>query len=137
MMKFFVDMIPPTKTAQQQKHGVVNGRLFVYKPKELKAAQELLTLRFKPYRPKEPYTCGVRLLVRWQFPRGRRKPGYRITRPDTDNLQKMLKDAMTKVGFWKDDALVAVEHVEKLWSDRPGIYVEIEGLEESESDQNI
>lgn len=44
---------------------------------------------------------------------------------------------MTKVGFWKDDALVAVEHVEKAWSDRPGIYVEIEGLEESESDQNI
>lgn len=29
---------------------------------------------------------------------------------------------MTAVGFWKDDALVAVEHVEKVWSDRPGIY---------------
>ncbi len=136
-MKFFVDMIPPTKTAQQQKYAVVKGRCFVYKPKELKTAQEMLTMRFKPYRPKKPYTCGVRLLVRWQFPRGRRRPGYRITRPDTDNLQKMLKDVMTKVGFWKDDALVAVEHVEKLWSDRPGIYVEIEGLEESESDQNI
>lgn len=138
MMKFFVDMIPPTTTAQEQKFAKTpRGKYIVYKHDKLIAAQELLTLRFKPYRPKEPYTCGVRLLVRWQFPRGRRKPGYRITRPDTDNLQKMLKDVMTKVGFWKDDALVAVEHVEKAWSDRPGIYVEIEGLEESESDQNI
>ena len=39
-MKFFVDMIPPTKTAQQQKYSVVKGRCFVYKPKELKTAQE-------------------------------------------------------------------------------------------------
>ena len=37
---------------------------------------------------------------------------------------------MTQVGFWKDDALVAVEHVEKLWSDRAGIYVKIEELEQ-------
>lgn len=71
-MKFFVDMIPPTKTAQQQKYAVVKGRCFVYKPKELKTAQEMLTMRFKPYRPKKPYTCGVRLtpysgrLLKWK-----------------------------------------------------------------------
>lgn len=127
-MEFFLDMIPPTVTHQEKRVAMVNGRPRFYEPPKLKAARELLILHLKPYRPKEPYACGLKLTVRWQFPRGRHKPGYRTTRPDTDNLQKLLKDVMTSVGFWKDDALVAAEHVEKVWSDRPGIYVRIEVL---------
>ena len=41
----------------------------------------------------------------------------------------LLKDCMTQTGFWKDDALVASEIVEKFWSDIPGIYIHIEELE--------
>lgn len=130
MTEFFLDIVPPTVTHQQKKVTVVNGRPRLYEPPRLKAARERLALLLKSHRPREPYTCGLELTVRWQFPRGRHKPGYRITRPDTDNLQKLLKDVMTGVGFWKDDALVAVEHVEKLWSDRPGIYIKIEELEQ-------
>lgn len=55
---------------------------------------------------------------------------WRVTKPDTDNLQKLLKDCMTKCGFWKDDAQVVRETVEKRWSDEPtGIYIEITELE--------
>lgn len=36
---------------------------------------------------------------------------------------------MTAAGFWKDDALVASEIVEKFWAQRPGIYIKIEVLE--------
>ena len=43
-------------------------------------------------------------------------------------LQKLLKDCMTTVGFWKDDALVASEIVEKFWARIPGIYIKIEEL---------
>ena len=32
-------------------------------------------------------------------------------------------------GFWKDDALVASEFVEKFWADIPGIHIRIEELE--------
>lgn len=128
-MKFFLDLVPPTVTHQQKKVAVVNGRPYFYEPPPLAAARELLTLYLKPHRPIVPYTCGVRLGVKWCFPRGRHKEGeYRITRPDTDNLQKLIKDCMTAVGFWKDDALVAVEHVEKVWSDRPGILILIDEL---------
>ncbi len=44
-------------------------------------------------------------------------------KPDTDNLQKLLKDVMTAVGFWQDDAQVASEIVEKFWAEIPGIYI--------------
>jgi Holliday junction resolvase RusA-like endonuclease len=38
----------------------------------------------------------------------------------------MLKDVMTDLGFWNDDAQVVKEHVEKLWCDEPtGIDIEI------------
>ena len=43
-------------------------------------------------------------------------------------LQKLLKDCMTHAGFWKDDALVASEIVEKFWSKIPGIYIRIKEL---------
>ena len=77
----------------------------------------------------EPYQKAVRLMVRWCLPRGRHSDGeYRITKPDTDNLQKLLKDCMTTVGFWKDDALVASEITEKFWAEIPGIYIRVEEL---------
>ena len=53
---------------------------------------------------------------------------YRITKPDTDNLQKMLKDCMTELGFWYDDAQVCEEHIGKYWSTTPGIWISINKL---------
>ena len=38
----------------------------------------------------------------------------------------MLKDCMTGLGYWADDALVASEITEKFWSELPGIYIAIE-----------
>lgn len=127
-MKFFLDLVPPTTTHQQKKIANRNGKTVVYEPPRLKAARELLALHLKLHRPKEPFAGPVRLMVRWCFPRGRHKEGWKTTRPDTDNLQKLLKDCMTDAGFWKDDALVAAETVEKVWADRPGIYIRVEGL---------
>jgi crossover junction endodeoxyribonuclease RusA len=75
--------------------------------------------------------------VLWLFPKGKsHKAGeWRVTRPDTDNLEKMLKDCMTRCGFWKDDAQVVREHVEKKWSEDPvGIEIEITELEVSEDE---
>lgn len=129
VIEFFVDCVPPTATHQQKKVAKVNGRLRFYEPDNLAAARDNLALWLKPYRPESPFTCGVALTVSWRFPRGRHKKySWRTTRPDTDNLQKLLKDVMTGLGYWKDDALVAVEHVDKRWADRPGIYIKIEPL---------
>ena len=68
-------------------------------------------------------------MVKWCFPGGRHRNGqYRATRPDTDNLQKLLKDCMTAVGFWRDDAQVASEVCEKFWAEVPGIYIRAEEI---------
>ena len=132
MTQFFMAMIPPTVTAQMHKVTVRNGQPVFYDPPEVKAAKEKLIAALYKHRPQYPYREGRMLNVKWLFPKGRHKNGeYRITKPDTDNLQKLLKDCMTKCGYWKDDALVASEHVEKFWAEVPGIYIKIEELEDT------
>lgn len=109
---------------------VVNGKPVFYEPAELKAARVKLRDHLAQYVPKEKYMGPVRLIVKWLFPKGSHKDGeYKASKPDTDNLQKMLKDVMTNLKYWQDDALVASEVVEKFWSDIPGIYIYIESLE--------
>ena len=49
-------------------------------------------------------------------------------KPDTDNLEKALKDEMTRLHFWADDAQVCSEIVEKFWSDPCGVFVRVEEL---------
>ena len=75
---------------------------------------------------------AVRLVVKRCFTAGNTHQDgeYRITRPDTDNLQKLLKDCMTAANWWHDDAQVASEVVEKFWADVPGIYVRAEEISE-------
>ncbi|MBS6396695.1 MAG: RusA family crossover junction endodeoxyribonuclease [Clostridiales bacterium] len=128
--EFFMNMIPPTCTHQEKQVHVVNGKPLFYEPDALKTARSKLTGYLEGHKPEKKYDCGIRLLVKWCFPiSGRHKDGeYRISKPDTDNLQKLLKDCMTSVGFWKDDALVASEIVEKFWAQVPGIYIRIEEL---------
>lgn len=128
-LQFFLPMIPPTVTAQEHKVTVRNGKPVFYDPPELKEARAKLTAHLAQHKPEKPYTCGVRLITAWCFPgEGHADGEYRTTRPDTDNLQKLLKDCMTAVGFWKDDALVASELCEKFWAQVPGIFIRIEVL---------
>lgn len=130
MTEFFLQMKPPTITHQQKAVHVIKGKPVFYEPAELKAARSKLQAHLGKHVPKQKYTSAVRLVTKWCFPRGKHPGGtYKITKPDTDNLQKLLKDVMTDVGFWKDDALVASEITEKFWAEIPGIYIRIEKLE--------
>lgn len=49
------------------------------------------------------------------------------TKPDSDNLLKIL-DALNGV-VWVDDKQVVVATVRKLYSDRPGLTIEVDSLE--------
>jgi Holliday junction resolvase RusA-like endonuclease len=128
--EFFLQMIPPTVTAQEHQVTIKNGKPVFYDPPALCSARQKLEAHLSKFVPPEKYTGAVRLVVKWCFPlKGAHQNGeYKTTRPDTDNLQKLLKDVMTKLGYWKDDALVASEIIEKFWADKPGIYISIEEL---------
>ena len=131
MTEFFMAMADvPTVTHQEKQVHVIGGKPVFYEPQELKMARAKLRAYLQQHKLPQPYTGPLELTTKWCFPlKGNHDSGeYRITKPDTDNLQKLLKDCMTDVGFWKDDALVCREITEKFWSDVPGIYIRIEKL---------
>lgn len=129
-VEFFMPMEKvPTVTHQEKQVHVVNGKPKFYEPAELKKTRTKLEAHLAQHKPDKPYADGVELLTKWCFPKGKHPQGsYRTSKPDTDNLQKLLKDCMTQVGFWKDDALVAREITEKFWADPPGIYIRVTEL---------
>ena len=129
----FLSMIPPTVTHQEKAVSFVRGKPVIYEPDRLKAARSKLMAHLGKHKPEEPLQGAVQLIVKWCFPlSGNHQDGeWKTTKPDTDNLQKLLKDCMTACGYWKDDAQVASEIAEKFWASKPGIYIYAKELEES------
>lgn len=125
-IEFFMSMIPPTITAQQ--HKTSNGRF--YDPPELKAAKIKLRNHLIPYRPDKPFDGALRLVVKWCFPitANHHDGEYKYTKPDTDNLNKALKDIMEDLGFFVNDSRVASETIEKFWAEVPGIWIHLEKI---------
>ncbi len=131
-MKFFLKMNPPTVTAQEHKVKIVHGRPMFYDPMNVKEARALITSHLMLHRPSSPIEGPIELNALWLFPKGKshKHNEWRTSRPDTDNLQKLLKDCMTRTGFWKDDSQVVRETSSKKWSDEPcGIEIEILSLD--------
>lgn len=131
--EFFLSMIPPTKTHQEKQVTFKGGKPVFFEPAELKAVRSKLESSLAKYVPDQKYTTAIQLVTKWCYPWPDDKvrdyvARYKTTKPDTDNMVKMIKDVMTKLGFWTDDALVASEIIEKFWADIPGIYVRIEVL---------
>lgn len=134
---FFMAMEnPPTATKQMKQWRVVKDKAtgedkpvpFPH-PAWLKA-ESLLRAHLEPHRPAEPIRGGVVLDVTWCFPpKGCADGAPWLSKPDTDNLQKGLKDVMTELGWWADDSQVFSEHVTKIHSRITGIRIDIEEVD--------
>lgn len=135
-LQFFMPMIPPTVTFQDKELAVVKGRPVIFNSAELIAVKAKLRAHLAKYIPDEPIQGPIRIMVKWCYPvTGKHKNGeWKTTKPDTDNLQKALLDCMTELRFWKDDAQVCSQVVEKFWSDVPGIFVYINQLDGDQHD---
>ena len=127
-IEFFLPMkSPPTVTQQEHKVTVVGGKPKFYEPTELKAARQQLRDLVARYAPDEPMNGPLQLVTKWIWPG--KTTEYKTTKPDTDNLIKMLKDCMTRAHFWHDDAQVASEVTEKYYdTGATGIWVQVREL---------
>lgn len=127
---FFIPGEPARVTEQQHRYGgrKKNGQVVVYRDSRLSAARAELLEYLRKAAPKEPITGPVRMEVCYYFSsKSKRQDGMpKITRPDTDNLVKGLKDCMTETGFWWDDAQVYSEHIAKYWTVPEGAGIEID-----------
>lgn len=122
----------PTTTHQQKKVSVVKGKPVYYEPASLKKARAILSSHLANHVPEKPYTKPVACTVKWFYARAVTKVEWRKQRPDTHNLNKLLFDVMTDLGYWEDDSLVVSEVIQKFNVPRgdeenpPGIFISIE-----------
>lgn len=134
MIEFFVPIRNlPTVTHQQKQVSVKNGKPVFYEPDSLKEARALLSAHLGKYIPEEAYDGPLECVVKWCFhteAKNRNDGDYRDTKPDTHNLNKLLFDVMSDLGYWIDDARVVREIIEKFWvkESPPGIYIRIKEL---------
>ena len=134
-------MIPPTATKQEAKVRIgKDGKPHWYPSESWSKAESTLTAHLDRFKPKEPIRGPVMLEVLWCFPKDGKPDGTPYTKkPDTDNLDKGLKDIMTRLGWWVDDAQVFSELIVKVHSRVPGIRIDIHepyGLDEQGGDED-
>ena len=129
-MQFFMAMEPPTCTHQEKKIGVRKGKPYTYEPAELKDARAKLEAHLGRHAPAKSFVGAVEMTTFWCFPlKGKHTNGeYKISAPDVTNLQKLLEDVMTDLGFWGDDAQIASAVTKKFWASTPGIFIRIENI---------
>lgn len=128
MMEFFIPMKPPRTTHQMKAVRVVRGKPFFYEPRAVQEARSTLKGCLAKHRPQKPLEGPLRVTVKWLFPTKKKKEHgtYKITRPDLDNMAKLLLDVMTDLRFWGDDAQAACLILEKFWTcEVPGIWISI------------
>ena len=137
-MHFFMAMEqPPKATKQEHRVSVVfdksKGKHVprFFPSRAWADAESLLRSHLEPHRPERPIGGAVILDTTWCFPKGGHADGEPyLEKPDTDNLEKGLKDVMAELGWWEDDRTVFSSRTTKVYSRVPGIRIDIEEIEQ-------
>ena len=138
-IKFKVDCIPPTRTAQEKRLQVVKGKPMFFHDKKAKSNEELLAGLFEPFQPDEPIRGAVELqvIVTWPWRKGdlntkaKRERAARLGydyyegKPDLDNFVKGVQDLLAAMLFIEGDQKVVALYALKYVGSQPGIEIKI------------
>jgi len=147
IIELFIEGEP---VAQPRPRAVsMGGKARMYNPKTAKAWKKLIGIRVSSFLLSKGITSpmmgavAVRSVFYLQRPKshygtGRNAsrlkdsaPAFCTKKPDLDNLQKAVFDALTDIQAWHDDSQVIDECTVKKWADGrgPGLFLTIEPIE--------
>jgi Holliday junction resolvase RusA-like endonuclease len=130
MLDLYMTLYVAPTPQGRARHAVINGKAMTYKSKRQKDNERELELAMLKFKPQEPATCAVEIFVTAYIPipsSASKNERYamlgecvpHIKKPDLDNMLKNILDAMTRLGFWRDDSQVARIVAEKRYSACP------------------
>ena len=126
-IKFFavMDEIPRT-THQEKGCRIVRGRPMFYEKAEVKEIRRFYSDIFKMHRPPRSLEKAVAVKVCFYYPvkKPHKNGEVKATRPDLDNMVKLLFDVATSCRFWGDDGQIGLLQVTKSYGEPSGIYFE-------------
>lgn len=111
----FFDQIPKG-TSQMKRVNHRSGRFF--EGKELQEARAAYEARLREHAPDHPLEGPVKVVIAFNyFVKNKKLRGTpKTSRPDCDNLVKLVLDVMTKLGYWYDDSQITELTIAKNWS---------------------
>ena len=131
----------------RQRHRVIPGKSFVhnYTPAKAPVNDYKAAIRFAVANQHKGGLIDVPVRVDCTFVFSRPKSHFgsgknagklkefaalwHAKKPDRDNLDKALLDALTQLGdFWRDDCQVCAGEIKKVYSDQAGAVVEIRSI---------
>ena len=127
-LKFFIPLKKIPSATHQQKQVNFETRSF-YEPEKVKEARSLFMSVLFDHVPEVEFKGPIRLMIKWCYKKpGVKSESWKTTKPDLDNLNKLVQDCMTQLGYWNDDAQISSLIIEKMWTPVNGIFVGIEEL---------
>jgi len=108
----------------------------VYDPGTAEGWKAQIALAVKPFLPPQPLTGPIRVDILFRFPRPKRlcrkkdPPGElpHTAKPDRDNCDKAVLDALKQVGLYRDDAQVCDGRIVKVYhalGGKPGARIQV------------
>jgi Holliday junction resolvase RusA-like endonuclease len=128
-------VVPGLPRGKQRARTTRNGKL-TYTPKQTVDAERLIAWEAKKLRLNRVLEGPVRLsfIARFPYPKSwskkrRASTFWHTSKPDADNIMKLLKDALNKI-VWRDDAQVAAfgACAKHYTPGEPGLWITIEEL---------
>jgi Holliday junction resolvase RusA-like endonuclease len=122
------------------------GRARIYDAGTAEGWKSCIAEAVRPYLPATPIETPVRVTIDFLMPRPKSHyrtgknagvlkdtaPKWFTSKPDIDNLEKAVYDALTIVGLLKDDSLVVQHSVQKYYADgHPGAIITVVSVGES------
>lgn len=139
--KSYSFFVPGTPKGQPRPRAFAfHGKARVYDPGTAEGWKQAVFIAFKQGQyPKTSFPVAVELYFRFKRPKshfGARglklsAPEFYDRKPDGDNLEKAVLDALTTAGAWDDDAQVVIMYRLKRWckdNEPEGCEIEIEQL---------
>jgi len=116
----------------------------VFNPKAGKSWKDAVYSSAKHFAPTQPPTGPVMVAILYSFSRPKshytssgklkkgKESGLVAQRPDLDNLNKATLDALTNLGYWRNDSQIVALLSGKVWTDKqPGAIIFITDEEET------
>jgi len=146
--KFFIRCKPPTTTGNSNKKVGRNretGKAIQYTSSKAKDVEDFIWAMLLQHRPKQQLEGPLRVKLAYISPyikvdqsskkkveELKRNPAlWNTSKPDIDNILKILFDQMTNMNFWQDDRKICDLHVLKIKGKETGIFAEAEEIEEA------
>lgn len=119
------------------------GKKITYTPEKTRVAEQSFRLQSAKWRPAEPFKGPIFLEVIFfrgipkSFSKKKKLMAMKgklfpLSKPDLDNMLKLVKDAMNK-RFYQDDAQVCKVTAAKFYSNVPRTVIKLQEIETSEN----